>query len=165
MANQNFERDSEDTWLWKEEEQRVFGARCVYNTLQDTLNEENTYLFNVFWSLKVLPTAKHFARRVLLNKVPTKDNLAQIMTNFKHFHLSNLNEKQNKVWKVVWVAIVRAIQIHINNIIFKQKKVDVVEIFSVAQLNACLWVKNKISTVRFSYSDWYWCPFECLKTM
>jgi len=37
--------------------------------------------------------------------------------------------------------------------VFRQEKVDVEEIFTLAQLNAWAWMKYKIGKVNFSYSD------------
>jgi len=40
------------------------------------------------------------------------------------------------VWKVLWVAVIWKVWKHINKAIFRQGKMDDVEIFSLAQLNA-----------------------------
>jgi len=46
---------------------------------------------------------------------------------------------------------------------FSQRLVDSEEIFSLAQVIAWVWMKHKISSVKFSYSDWYFSPYACLK--
>jgi len=62
----------------------------------------------------------------------------------------------------MWVAILWAIWNHRNMVIFRQRKVNVEEIFCMVQLNAWLWIKHKRINVAFSYSDWYQCPVRCL---
>ena len=52
-----------------------------------------------------------------------------------------------------------------NDVLFRQGKVDIVEIFSMTQLNAWLWIKHKIFSIPFSYADWYQCPIQYLKTL
>jgi len=47
-----------------------------------------------------------------------------------------LNDKQNQIWKGMWVAIVGEIWKHRNGVIFKQGKVDSEEIFCMVQMHA-----------------------------
>jgi len=49
--------------------------------------------------------------------------------------------------------------------VFRQGKVDVEEIFTMAQLNAWAWIEYKIDKVNFSYSDWILCPIQCLHSV
>jgi len=58
------------------------------------------------------------------------------IVNFQHFHLMQLNDKQNQIWKGMWVAIVGEIWKHRNGVIFKQGKVDSEEIFCMVQMHA-----------------------------
>ena len=83
--------------------------------------------------------------------------------NFQHFHLFDLNNRQNLVWKGMWLAIIGEIWKHRSGVIFNHKKVDAIEIFDQAQVAAWVWMKHKIPTVKFSYSDWYLSPYTCLK--
>jgi len=89
----------------------------------------------------------------------------QARIHFQHFHMSSLNTRQNTMWKGMWLAIVGKIWRHRNEVIFKQKKVDTEEIFSLAQVNAWAWLKHKIPFVKFSYNDWYFAPIVCLKSL
>jgi len=57
-----------------------------------------------------------------------------LMLHFKKFHLFELNAKQNKIWKEMWVAMLWRIWNHRNKIIFKNNKVDVEELFCMTQL-------------------------------
>jgi len=82
-----------------------------------------------------------------------------------HFHMSSLNTRQNTMWKGMGLAIVGKLWRHRNEVIFKQKKVDTEEIFSLAQVNAWAWLKHKIPSVKFSYSDWNFAPIVCLKSL
>jgi len=86
-------------------------------------------------------------------------------SNFQHFHLYDLNSRQNLVWKGMWLAIIGEIWKHRNGIIFNHRKVDPREIFDQAQVAAWVWMKHKIPAMTFSYSDWYLSPHTCLKFM
>ena len=85
--------------------------------------------------------------------------------NFQHFHLFDLNSRQNLAWRGMWLAIIGEIWNHRNGVIFKHRKVDPIEIFSYAQVAAWVWMKHKIPAVKFSYSEWYISPITCLKSM
>jgi len=54
-----------------------------------------------------------------------------------------LNNKQNGVWKCVWMAIVWVIWNHRNNIIFRDEMVYAKEVFTMAQLKTCT-TKNHV---------------------
>jgi len=53
----------------------------------------------------------------------------------------------------MWLVIVGKIWKHRNGAIFKQRKVDLEDIFSLAQVTTWAWIKHKIFSVKFSYSD------------
>ena len=57
----------------------------------------------------------------------------QLKAYFQQFELLSLNSKGNKLWKGVWVSIIRNIWNHRNKIVFRQGKVDVEEIFTLTQ--------------------------------
>jgi len=59
-----------------------------------------------------------------------------VRNNFQHFNIVNLNRQQNLVWKGMWLAIIGEIWKQRNGVIFKQYKVDPIEIFGLAQVNA-----------------------------
>jgi len=57
------------------------------------------------------------------------------------------------MWRDIWVAIVGEIWKHKNEAIFKQRKVHPEEIFGIAHVTTWPWMKHKIPTVKFSYSE------------
>jgi len=65
----------------------------------------------------------------------------------------------------MWLAIIGEIWKHRNGITFKQSKVDPTEVFAIGQVMAWVWMKHKISSVKFSYSDWCLSPYTCLKSL
>jgi len=77
----------------------------------------------------------------------------QLWVNYQDFFLSIIKEKQNVVWKRLWIAIVWNIRKHKNSIIFRQGKIDTQEIWSMTQQNVWLWMKHKLTIVKFSYLD------------
>jgi len=87
----------------------------------------------------------------------------QPMVNFDQFCILELKTKQNLTWKWMWIAIIWGVWKHMNNIILKNEKSDIYEIWCLSQLNAWSWMKHKILGVKFSYTNWYLCPIKCLK--
>jgi len=87
------------------------------------------------------------------------------MEHFQNFKLCELNDIQNIIWKGVWIAIVWTVWNYANKIIFNQGKVDVHEIFCIAQLNAWVWLTHKVFATIFFYSNWVLCPKLCIKNL
>ena len=85
-----------------------------------------------------------------------------LCNHFLNFHLFNLNEKQNQVWKGVWVANLRCIWEHRNNVIFKQGVPDHEEAFQAAQLMSWLWLKHRKGSFSYAFSDWLLNPIQCM---
>ena len=48
----------------------------------------------------------------------------QLNMYFQQFSLMALNNKENKIWKGLWISIIWNIWNHRNKIVFKQGKVD-----------------------------------------
>jgi len=53
----------------------------------------------------------------------------------------------------MWITIVWTIWNHRNKIVFKQDRVDALEIFYMEQLNIWTWLKQRIPKAQFSYFD------------
>jgi len=71
--------------------------------------------------------------------------LFKLKQHFQQFYLTELNNKQNGVWKCMWMAIVWVI-------IFRDETVDAKEVFTMAQLKTWGWIINKYSKLSFTYS-------------
>ena len=56
----------------------------------------------------------------------TSNNVA---SHFLSFYLTGLSAQVNRVWRVMWLALTKAIWMHRNRVIFKGCQVDEVEIF------------------------------------
>jgi len=69
--------DNEDTWRWLGEEKGIYTVKSAYKYLENSCTGENTNTLNTFWEVKVIPPAQHFAWQVMLNKVPTRENLVR----------------------------------------------------------------------------------------
>jgi len=65
----------------------------------------------------------------------------------------------------MWIDIVSKIWNYRNNKVFRNGKVDDIELFCPAQLKYWSWLKHKRSNTYFSYSSWCLCPGECLKSV
>ena len=73
--------------------------------------------------------------------------------HFHQFCILRLSKKGNSIWKCIWVAIVWTIWMHRNGIIFRSKVKDGDEVFNLAEAKAWMWITNKVSNARFTYSD------------
>jgi len=79
--------------------------------------------------------------------------------------LFQFNEKKNRAWKGVWVAVIWSICNQRNCVVFKEGKVDAEEIFSLTQLLVWSWMRRKITNFNFSFSDWVIYPLNCLHSL
>jgi len=68
------------------------------------------------------------------------------------------------LWRGLWIAIIWCLCEQRNRENSKDGKADA-EVLHMAQLKIWTWMKNKIPAVKFSYTDWYLCPVECIKTL
>jgi len=59
---------------WKDEEQ-IYIVWSLYVKLQNPNIGEQSEMYNISWSIKVIPSTQHFASKVMFNKVVTKENL------------------------------------------------------------------------------------------
>jgi len=84
--------------------------------------------------------------------------------HFESFYLMQMSYKQNFVWKGVWTAIVWSIWDQRNRTIFKQDSVDTEEIFHMAQLKTWLWLRYRMKSFNYSFSDWLLNPILCIKS-
>jgi len=57
-----------------------------------------------------------------------------ILLHFQSFYLLSQKQSVNRVWKVMWVAIVSKIWNNKNKVVFKDGVVDVEKVFSLTQL-------------------------------
>jgi len=52
-----------------------------------------------------------------------------------------------------------------NGVVYRDRKVDAEEIFSMAQLQAWAWMKRKIRIFGFSYTDWVLYPLNYIQSL
>jgi len=121
-----------------------------YNSLCDLCNAHEETTNHLFFSYRVTQMVWNMCDSWL--RVCIVHHI-KVRTNFQHFYLFYLNSRQNLAWWGMWLAIIGEIWNHRNGVIFKQRKVDLIEIFSHARMVAWVWMKHKISVVMFSYSD------------
>ena len=84
--------------------------------------------------------------------------------HFQSFHLFQVSNKQNKIWKGVWVNVIRSIWDQRNLITFQQGVVNAEEVFQRAQLKSWLWMKHKARSFSYSFIDWVLNPNICIKS-
>jgi len=73
--------------------------------------------------------------------------------NFRLFKPIGLNHAVTRCWGGIWVGIKSEIWNHRNRVVFENGRVDLVEVFTVAQRKTWSWVTVKEKLVVFSYSD------------
>ncbi|XP_068466451.1 uncharacterized protein [Phaseolus vulgaris] len=132
-------------------------VKSAYSILVDQRNGLGNDVFKLLWKAKALPKVLITAWRILLDRIPTSKNLMLrgVDMNSPLCALCNLFEEStqhlfldcdvNQVWKGVWVAIVRCIWEHRNNVISRQRVPDSEEILQAAQLLSWLWLKHRES--------------------
>ena len=86
-----------------------------------------------------------------------------IVNNFCNLHFSGLSRKANYAWRGMWLAVVKALWIHRNKVIFDVGQVDEVEIFAVAQLHAWSWTKFSGLKLRGTFAEWCMHSVDCLR--
>jgi len=116
--------------------------------LCNEVEESITHLFGE--SMIAFQVWSMISNWVGLNIVYHKD----LKQHMLHFTLLQFNVKRNRVWKRVWIAVLWSIWNHRNAEVFKERKVDSEEIFSLAQLQAWTWMKRKIRSFDFYFFDW-----------
>ena len=83
--------------------------------------------------------------------------------HFLNFNISRADKRVNQMWGCVWVFVVVELWNHRNRKIFKNGKIDHIEIFTMVQLKVCSWMLSKIGGVGFSYSDRCLEPLVCTR--
>jgi len=71
------------------------------------------------------------------------------LLNFSHFRMCNVSASVNEVWGVIWIAVANEVLKHRNGVIFKGGVVDVVEVFTLLQLKAWVWITSKSHSAFF----------------
>ncbi|ESW13382.1 hypothetical protein PHAVU_008G191100 [Phaseolus vulgaris] len=72
--------------------------------------------------------------------------------HFRMFKPFGLNHAGTKCWGVFG-----------NKVVFENGRVDLVEVFTVAQRKTWSWVTVKEKSAAFSYSDWCLDPICCMR--
>jgi len=65
----------------------------------------------------------------------------------------------------VWLAVVGELWNHRNRKVFRNGRVDHIEIFAMSQVKAWSWVASKAQGVCFSFSDWCFEPMVCMRSV
>jgi len=95
--------------------------------------------------------------RVLINKIATRVNLEDRWIMM----LSN----QCIMYGSIWMTVVGKIWKHRNKSIFRNNRIDHVEVFTVMQLKVWSWITSMVVVASFSYSDWCVDPLVCMKSI
>jgi len=80
-----------------------------------------------------------------------------------HNKIPFFNSTSNRIWESIWIEIIGEIWKHRNGCIFKNDRVDHVEVFTIAQMKVWSWLLTKEHVIDFSYLDWCLKPLECMR--
>ncbi|ESW25402.1 hypothetical protein PHAVU_003G032600, partial [Phaseolus vulgaris] len=84
---------------------------------------------------------------------------------FQGYEHLDLTKKHNQICKTIWIAFVWTIWNHKNDIIFRNKISDGIQIFALIQINSWAWITFRHPKVIFSYSDWCLPPIMCINSL
>ena len=73
--------------------------------------------------------------------------------HFINFKLSGINDIGNRILGCVWITFVDKVWKHMNKNIFKNGRIDQIDIFTMVQLKVWSWVTSKVRLASFSYSS------------
>jgi len=80
-----------DKWLWMADPQLTFSVKSTYKLLNANNDIGSNRVFTELWKSKTPNKARVLAWRILLNRLPTKDNLQkrgiQLPNDLGHFVL------------------------------------------------------------------------------
>ena len=91
-----------------------------------------------------------------------KRGITMISSNTWLSFLNNNLMQKNRLWKDIWIAILWSIWNQRNWVVFKGRRMDPGEILSLEQLLAWSWMKRKITSFNFAFSNWVLYPLNCL---
>ena len=155
LAREVLVKDAKDFITWSGDSKGLFSVKSAYGLLTNQVSEPSNVVFSLLWRTKAVPKVLTTAWRILLDRIPTYQNLVvrgivvnsplcvfcnlhvestqhlfldcafaycvwmmcyqwigvvgtqnrDICNHFMNFHLTNMSEKQNQVWRGVWVTI------------------------------------------------------------
>ena len=65
----------------------------------------------------------------------------------------------------MWETLIYSIWNQRNRVLFKGRRVDPDEIFTLVQLQVWSWMKRKVIDFTFTYSNWVMYPLNCLHSL
>jgi len=74
-------------------------------------------------------------------------------SHWSGFELAGLGSKRNDVWRMVWMSIIWNTWKHKNEVIFRNRKCDVLEVLAVTQVNTWAFIASKYGKSRISFSN------------
>jgi len=87
-------------------------------------------------------------------------NLAK--EHFLGFDKTEASRKGYGMWRIVSLIIVWYVWKHKNDIIFKNRKCDIQEVFVLVQVKSWTVIRAKYNKVSFTFSNWYLDPLMCM---
>ncbi|XP_068504282.1 uncharacterized protein [Phaseolus vulgaris] len=132
------DKENLDQIVWKGDPTGIFFVKSAYMSLSNQPSGYTDDVFNLLWQAKATPKALITTWRILLDRLPTSNNLIK---------RGMMGISPNKVWKGMWVTIVRCIWEQRNLVVFKQGVSDAEEIFHSAQLSSWLRLKHRMFKV------------------
>ena len=183
LSGVTLRKNVQDTQVWGKEVPGLFSVSSAYECLAKHGRGNQGEVYKLLWKVKAFLNVIVTAWRVLMGRLPTRVSLSRkvwslcfqwvgisfvqqhdLKLNFQSFHLFQVSNKQNKIWRGVWANVIRSIWDQRNLITFQQGVVDVEEVFQRAQLKSWLWMKHKARSFSYSFVDWVLNPNICIRS-
>jgi len=130
----------------------VVNLFCVMCRKEKELVQHLFFECNVTW--KIWKLCDKWVSINSIHHNSTREHLSR-------FSMPGMTKEGNKIWKSMCVTIVWSIWTHRNSIVYRCLDND--EVLNVVQINAWIWIINKIPKVQLSYSNWWLCAWLCIK--
>ncbi|XP_057458630.1 uncharacterized protein LOC130749311 isoform X2 [Lotus japonicus] len=79
------------------------------------------------------------------------------------FELMGLNRRQNKLWKVVWLAVIWTVWNGRNNLVFREVEMEIERLFEMVQICSWNWITAGLQGFSSSFFEWVSNPIQCIK--
>ena len=90
-------RERKDCWMWNDGEDKVYTIKSAYQKLQEASEADQQNFFDYLWRVKVIPYAKFFMWRVILNGIPTNVNLRLRGVNLNNDNCAMCGEHEESI--------------------------------------------------------------------
>nr|KYP33718.1 hypothetical protein KK1_045404 [Cajanus cajan] len=137
-------------------------------------------MYRYLWSKLIPSKVSSFGWRVILDRIPTKQNLikrkvlpsnvascvwcglCEETSSHLFFEFPNCNIVNRVRWSSIWLVTLWSIWLARNEAVFSQKFMDPEEVVDLIKLRSWNWLRAKDSAFQYPFALWSNNPFSCL---